>query len=364
MDSKYLIESLDRLHQRFVADGVMSSLFQATTVSAGTAGQDTPRTALLLLIEALKNLVRPVIQADGLDLAIAKNLGLGKYAELGTFAELQSEVNSQPNQGAAAQLQRYKAQLQKDFTSFSTRVNQARAALHPFSIETPEVGAEEGIVEIVFKGDASLDDFGLAHKRMVDWYRILQGYARALECTPEDFQIVSMEMHSPAKWRIRTKIQYAKLFLEVVAALVTIELGILQNKVLLEQLKSTPMTSPELHETFVKEAESRASHKAKEDLDTIVTNALNRMGNNTPEVRNFFLRGVETQYQFNVSGGEVNVYLPEQAQTEKETELAKAKQEVQKLQAKVKELQLEGGPRHSLLQPPGTSGIEASAPGE
>jgi hypothetical protein len=225
----------------------------------------------------------------------------------------------------------------------------------PFSIESPEVAAEDGIVEIVFKGDASLNDFGVAHKRMVEWYRILQGYARVLGCAPEDFQIVSMEMHSPAKWKIRTKLEYAKLFLEVVAALVAIELGIIQSKVLLEQLKSMPMTSPEVHENFVKDAENRAASKTKEDIDTVVTNVLNGMGRNTPEVKTFFLRGVETQYQFNVSGGEVNVYLPENIGGEKGEELARSKREVQKLRAKIEELQLTSGPQHPLLQPPDTS---------
>lgn len=367
MDSKYLIESIDRLHQRFVAEGTITSLFQppATPTPAGSVGQAAARTAYLQLVEALKNLVRPVIEADGLDLKIAKNLGLGKYAELGTFAQLQSEATSPPAQGAAAQIQRRRTQLQRDFTGFANRISQARAALHPFSIEAPEVGSADGIVEIIFKGDASLNDFGVAHKRMADWYRILQGYARALECAPEDFQIVSMEMHSPAKWKIRTKLEYAKLFLEVVTALVAIELGILQSKVLLEQLKSMPMTSPEVHETFVKDAESRSTLKAQEDIDTVVTNALNRMGRNTPEVKSFFLRGVQTQYQFNVSGGEVNVYLPENTEGDQGVKLAQAKQEVQQLQAKIKELQLASGPQHPLLQPPDTSaGAEAGETGE
>lgn len=162
-------------------------------------------------------------------------------------------------------------------------------------------------------------------------------------------------MHSPAKWKIRTKLEYAKLFLEIVSALVAIELGIIQNKVLLEQLKSMPMTSPEVHENFVKDAENRAASKTKQDIDTVVTNVLNGMGRNTPEVKTFFLRGVETQYQFNVSGGEVNVYLPENIEGEKGEALARSKREVQKLRAKIEELQLTSGPQHPLLQPPDTS---------
>lgn len=363
MDSKFLLESLNRLHQRFVVNGAITSLLQppATPTPAGSAGQAAARTSFLQLVEALKELVRPIIQGDGMDLTVAKNLGLGKYASLETFAQLQSEASAQPAQGAAAQIQRQRTVLQRDFNAFASKITQALSALQPFSIESPEVGAENGIVEITFKGDASLNDFGVAHKRMVDWYRILQGYARVLGCAPEDFQIISMEMHSPAKWKIRTKLQYAKLFLEVVAALVTIELGIIQSKVLLEQLKSMPMTSPEVHESFVKDAESRAESKAKENIDTLVTNVLNRMDRNTPEVKTFFLRGVETQYQFNVSGGEVNVYLPENIEGEQGAELAKAKREVQQLQQKIEELRLTSGPQHPLLQPPDTSASDSAS---
>jgi hypothetical protein len=360
MDSKFLLEALNRLNQLFVVSGAIPSIFQQGGPQVpGSAGQANSRASFIQLVDALEALVRPVIQEDGIALTVARNLGLEKYSTLESFQRLRSETSQD-----GAQVQQKRTELQRDFTQFRAKITQALSALQPFSIEVPEPSAEDGIVEIVFKGEAGLSDFGVAYKRMVDWYRILQGYARALHCAPEDFQIVSMEMHSPAKWKIRTKLEYAKLFLEVVAALTAIELSILQSRVLLEQLKSTPMTSPEVHETFVKEAEGRASLKVKQDIDTVVTNALNRAGNNTPEVKNFFLRGVETQYQFNVSGGEVNVYLPEQAQTEKEAQLAKAKQEVQKLQARIKELQLEGGPRHSLLQPPDTSDIGDSASGE
>lgn len=188
-----------------------------------------------------------------------------------------------------------------------------------FNIEP--LNENEGIIEIIFDNKAGIDDFKKAKEQMNDWFLIIEGYARILNVTREDFEIISISKNSPTKFKVKTGLKNATLILSVMSALVVLQKEILEKEILvkkLEQIELDDKDARESQKTFIKTLIEANQKTTDEKVQEIVQEKLKeqQITDHDGDIKNSFAKSVHTQNIFISNGGDINVYLlDENAQT-------------------------------------------------
>lgn len=214
------------------------------------------------------------------------------------------------------------------------RVDEAKkiiAETKIFDIDT-YLTDKDGIIEIVFDGKVAIEDFSDAKKQMEQWQLIIDGYAKALGVSKEDFQIISIVKASPTKFRIRTNLKNTALMLSIFVSLLNIQRGILDNLAMINNLRQSPVTSDEkLNNEFIKRASEELDARIEKEIAEVVEKKLKeqKIGKGNGDIKNSFAKGVQYQYNFINNGGTVNVYIANDSLQDEAKLLEKVQKEIQ-----------------------------------
>ncbi len=225
------------------------------------------------------------------------------------LTDIKNQIDSAPSnaqaiiQGAIQELNKLRA-----------KPNQVFTMLQPFSMqETVSIlNNSEGVLEIVFDGKVSINDFGEAKEQMEDWFIIIEGYARLLGVRREDFEIISISKNSPSKFKIKTTLTNVTLVLGIITAVLHIEKTILENKLMIEKLKQNPIISDStFHKQYIEKATQEIENKVKEGIDKIVEDKIQEhpIPENNGDIKASLSKGIQYQYNFIVNGGNVNIHV-------------------------------------------------------
>ena len=223
------------------------------------------------------------------------------------FEDLKSQIRNNPNS-----IQNYIQNTNVELNNLRTKTTQFFNLVKPFEITSniKSLNKDEGIIEIVFDGGVSIDDFKEAKDQMNDWFLIIEGYARLLGVTREDFEIINISKNSPVNFKIKTTLKNTTLFLSIITSVLLIEKTVLENKLMIEQLKHNNLVpDSEIQRTFIETAEKNIDSKIEAGINSIVSNKLKeyKIDKNNGDIETNFKKGVQNQYNFVVNGGTVSV---------------------------------------------------------
>jgi hypothetical protein len=202
----------------------------------------------------------------------------------------------------------------QELNKLRTKPTQVFTLLQPFSItETVSMLSDnEGVIEIVFDGDVAIDDFTEAKEQMEDWFIIIEGYARLLGVRREDFEIISISKSSPSKFKIKTTLKNVTLVLGIVSAVLLIEKTVLENKLMIEKLRQTPIISDStFHKQYIDKATEEIQSKVTEGIDKIVDEKIkeHEVPEGNGDIKTVLSKGIQYQYNFIINGGNVNIHV-------------------------------------------------------
>lgn len=208
--------------------------------------------------------------------------------------------------------------------------------LQPFGIKpsTQEINQDEGIIEITFEGKVAIDDFKKAKDQMNDWFIIIEGYARLLGVTREEFEIISMSKNSPSKFKIKTTLKNTALVLGIITSLLLIEKTYLENRLMIEKLKQTSLIPDSLKQKeLIEEAEKHLNEKIQKDIDQLVEKTVkeHNIQEGNGDIQNNLAKGIENQYNFIINGGNVNIQVLDEKVKQQVDTLEKTKNELKKI---------------------------------
>ena len=161
----------------------------------------------------------------------------GKFRALGDEGVNNTIANAEIMRSQQGNVANYIAQIISPINQLKSTANQYLLLLDPLKegFEGNDIiGNEDGIIEIIFDNNVEITNFVNSKSQMESWYIIIRGYAQLLSITPEDFEIISMSKASPAKFKIKTKLEGAKLILDIVVALLFIEKEFIPTKNLID----------------------------------------------------------------------------------------------------------------------------------
>lgn len=200
-----------------------------------------------------------------------------------------------------------------ELNSLKTKPTQFLNLLNTFDLKSniKLLEEDEGIIEITFDGGVAIEDFKEAKDQMNDWFLIIEGYVRLLGVTREDFEIINISKNSPTKFKIKTTLKNTALVLTIITSVLLIEKTVLENKLMIEQLKHNNLVPDvEVQKAFIESAEKNIDAKIEVGIDKIVKQKLleYNIGENSGDVEINLKKGIQNQYNFVVNGGTVNVY--------------------------------------------------------
>lgn len=195
-----------------------------------------------------------------------------------------------------------------------TKPNQFLNLLQTFDFKSniQLLNEDEGIIEILFDGGVAIDDFKEAKDQMNDWFFIIEGYSRLLGVTREDFEIINISKNSPVKFKLKTTLNNTALFLSIITSVLLIEKTVLENKLIIEQLKHNNLVpDAEVQKEFIESAEKNIDAKIEVGINSIISQKLleYKIPKNNGDIATNLKKGVQNQYNFVVNGGIVNVYV-------------------------------------------------------
>lgn len=194
----------------------------------------------------------------------------------------------------------------------------------------------EGIIEIVFDGNVAIDDFKEAKDQMQDWFLIIEGYARLLGVTREDFEIIGISKNSPTKFKIKTTLKNTALVISIITSVLLIEKTVLENKLMIEQLKHNNLVSdPEFQRSFIENAEKHIDDKIQAGINLIVEQKIDeyKIEKNNGDIEANLKKGIQNQYNFVVNGGTVNVQVIEGELKKEVVSLENTKEEIKRIRS-------------------------------
>lgn len=226
--------------------------------------------------------------------------------------------------------------IKNDLTRLKTKPFMLLSLLEPFKLESSIEVLDEntGIIEITFDGKVAIDDFKEAKEQMSDWFLIIEGYAKLLNTTREDFEIFSITKSSPAKIKVKTTLTNVSLFLSIAVSLVTIEKTYLDRKMLIENLKEHDITSDQtIKEKFLEDAEKKFTEMVNQEINKVVDQKIKecKVPDGNGDIKNNFSKGVHNQYNFINNGGSINIQVINGQLKEQVDSLEKTKDEVRKI---------------------------------
>jgi len=171
---------------------------------------------------------------------------------------------------------------------------------------------DEGIIEIVFNYGVEINDFSQAKSQIDHWHLIIEGYARLLNISQDEFQIVGMSKNSPSKFKIKTKKMYVKIVLAVIAAIVVMHKDYLENEILIKRMSRTDLLNEDMQTQMKKMAEEALEKQLDEKFNSLVDKKIaehNIRKEDIDETKVFFKRSIKNQFNFVLNGGEVNIKL-------------------------------------------------------
>lgn len=296
------------------------------------AGSEPARQVVNGIISEIKKVNTALWTADHFEVAERLEIGnlIGKKGEQ-YFSSINSSLISNPK-GWSGVL----STIKNDLTRLKTKPFQLLSLLEPFKLEsTIEVLDENtGIIEITFDGKVSIEDFKEAKDQMADWFLIIEGYAKLLNTTREDFEIFSITKSSPTKIKVKTTLTNVSLFLSIAVSLVTIEKTFLDRKMLIETLKEQEVTTdPNIQKKFLEDAEKKFTEKVDKEINKVVDQKIKeyKVPDGNGDIRNNFSKGVHNQYNFINNGGSINIHIINGQMKEQVDSLEKTKEEVKKM---------------------------------
>lgn len=220
-----------------------------------------------------------------------------------------------------------------EINKLRTKPTQFLTLLQPFELSSniQIISETEGVIEITFDGAVAIDDFKEAKTQMNDWFLIIEGYARLLDVRREDFEIISISKSSPAKFRIKTTLKNAALFISVISGLLLIEKTVLENRLMIEKLKQNNLVPDiEIQQRFIEDAEKHIDEKIKEGIDNMVKQKLveYKIEEGNGDIKNNLSKGIENQYNFIISGGNVTIHVIDGQMSKQIDALEKTKEEL------------------------------------
>ena len=223
------------------------------------------------------------------------------------FEDLKNQIRNNPNA-----FHSYIQNTNVELNNLKNKTTQFLNLIQPFEVKSyiKSISNDEGIIEIVFDGGVSIDDFKEAKDQMNDWFLIIEGYARLLGVTREDFEIINISKNSPVNFKIKTSLKNTTLFLSIITSVLLIEKTVLENKLMIEQLKHNNLVpDSEIQKTFIETAEKNIDLKIEAGINSIVSKKLKEFNidKNNGDIETNFKKGVQNQYNFVVNGGTVSV---------------------------------------------------------
>lgn len=244
------------------------------------------------------------------------------------LTEIQNQITSNP-----AQAPNIIQKVVTDITQNRAKPIKLNGELKPFKIKE-QISLTQGVLEIIFQGNTEISNISNGKDQFEDWFLIIDGYASIFNIRREDFEIIGISKNSPVKIKLRTTLEIASFIMTIVAGIIVIEQRFSGDRILIEQLKSRTLIESEAQQTFIKTAEEQLSISAKKEVDRLVKEKLNERKINTAEnghIQASFNKGIETQYNFIINGGDVKFILNDPAETKKAQELELLKEGVKEI---------------------------------
>lgn len=226
-------------------------------------------------------------------------------------------------------LESYKRQLQTNPPSFPTLIQtmvaelnnfrakstQFTAILEPFDLQynIKTINESEGIIEISFDGNVSIDNFKDAKEQMNDWFLTIEGYARLANVRREDFEIICITKNSPAKFKIKTTLSNTVLVLSIVTSILSVEKTIIENRLMIDKLKQNALIADsDFQKQFIEMSEKHLDEKVNSEIEKIVNQKMEEHKAAEPangDVRTNLSKSIHNQYNFIVNGGNVSIQV-------------------------------------------------------
>jgi len=276
--------------------------------------------------------MQPLYIATEEEQEILRDFGILEYSKETTYFQLQEQVRSSPSETDVIW-----QKTSRELNQFVAKLQQVFGSLNIFSFRSLVVPNGLADLEVTFDGKVAINNVVDAKEQFIEWNLILEGYARALGCTKEDFAFVTISKASPTKLRIRTKLEYIGLVLTIITGLIEIEQRFIVKRSAIEQIKTspTPLVDVDADAAYIRRAEEGHAEQAKQEVERLATKSLEQLEVTDHEARAFFTKGVDHQYQFIVNGGTVNVFLSSPTDPEPQRLL----EDLHAEQAKLKQLE-------------------------
>lgn len=353
MSPNTLVQYVRFLHDQFSENQVLLSLITsfkkpapASTVRANPGiPQQKPAPSLAITqagaikaLDALQEQMSPLFNATKEEREVLAGFGISEYANAVAYEQMKSRARESQAKAEADWMR-----VSKDVQVFLSKLNVLFESLNQFPlgfISVPEGCAE---MEVIFERNASIDDVVGAKEWFNRWYHIIDGYSRLLGKSKEDFLFVGLSKESPTKLRIRATITDIGLVMGILGVLLQIQDRFIQKQVLIEQMKATRLVTPEADAEHIRKAEEALRADEQKELERVAEDQLKLSDIDDAEVKVFFTKSVENQYNFIVNGGVVNIILPSGATVEQLDALDSYKEERRRVSETQRRLEIVSG---------------------
>jgi hypothetical protein len=322
MSPSVLVQYVRFLHDQLSANQALAGFLNSfrkplAPAVRGQVATNPPRTTTAVAItqtgaiqafDSLRQLMSPLFNATAEEKEVLVGFGVMEYSTEVAYERMKDRARESQVQAEAEW-----SRVSGDLKNFLIKLNALFAGLNQFAfgaIDIPDGTAE---LEVIFDQDASIDDVVGAKEWFSKWYHIVDGYARFLGKSKEDFIFVSLNKASPTKLRIRAALTDVGIIMTILGVLLQIQERFIHKEVVIEQLKATPLVSPEEDAQHIRKAEEALHAEEEKEVKRAAEDQLKLRNISDSEVQVFFTKGVENQYNFIVSGGTVNVLLPNSA---------------------------------------------------
>jgi hypothetical protein len=269
-------------------------------------------------------------QTDALDkLDLSKWLGQTGKRNL----ELsKSEIQANPANGVAVI-----TKIFSELNALRTKVTQLANVLQPFEIVdlSYSLQGDKAILELTFAGEVRIEDFPTAKEQMHEWFLIVDGYARTVGANKEDFKIIGISKNSPTKFKIQTTATIAGLVLGIISTLLIIEKTVLERKIMIEKLKQNPIVQDStMHTEYVGLAEKEIKRIVEKEIEELANKKMSEHSHDRSsagDIKTSLVKSIENQYNFLISGGNVNVYINDNTLRPQVDAIEKTKNELQQI---------------------------------
>lgn len=329
METHLLLRAVKEINEKIFIDDVVNQTFQVVSQHIGNI-VSSPH-AFNLQLSKLENIL--VDKSKSVTLLSDEELNVLNLYNFSQFYLVSSpnrisEIKSSTTTAMGQNFSNY----YNAFKTAKVKANQIIDLLKPLPNYTDSIPDNEGVMEIVFDGKASINQFVQFNKQSNEWFIIFGGYAGLMGINREDFVIISIEKHSPASVKIKATIEIILKLILLANAIIDIEKKLSPEKHAVECVKFMQVGTKETKEKLIKEATDELEKKLEVYVDEIVEKRFKEVVDvqELHEKKANLNTAIHKQRDFNNNGGTVNFYINSNNQeaTQQVLDYNKSRQEV------------------------------------